>query len=99
MSSGGRAPASYLARRTLKPVSGSFSPINMRGRVIEPVCAHVSGAQTPPTVERQQTTMNMLVRVSIQSLSRSVSFIAAGACQVLQPLLRHQAVIRLSHVN
>ena len=41
MLSEGRAPEAYLARKTLKPVSGSCSPISMRGLTILDVdCAN-----------------------------------------------------------
>src|SRR5215212_10025041 len=63
MSSGGRAPASYLARRTLRPVSGSFSAINMRGCAIEPGCAKVA----LPSIRKQKAKRDNRIRLRIFS--------------------------------
>src|SRR6185503_10260359 len=68
MASEGRAPAANLARRTLKPVSGSRSRMSIRGRVRFGLdCAYVRGEAIEETITTPNiTAMNRLCRVMLE---------------------------------
>ena len=56
----GRVPAAYRARKTLKPVSGSCSPISIRGlTTLAAGCAYALGGVTNPAKVRLNATIRI----------------------------------------